>query len=691
MPSNAERKGENKRSLQLGRRGYMKLTGAVVTGSAVGTTQIGRARAATHHGITFDRVVDAVADLGCDPKGNADVSSKVESALDGQTLVEFPSGTYHWDGSVTLDTDRIGIRGTSDDVLFTFPAGYNQFFINGSCEQALYENFDVDIQPENTATGIRVASERGFHIENIEHIGRGTADSSDVTRCWQLRVNDPDATGVVKNFVAKKGSAWAHYKGGDGRVGISIYGGEGTIKVIDCHLEEFGNNGIYASRSLSSVQVEGGTYRNNNVAGIRFSGKGSYVDGTTIEVDPSKYSGPRTREDDSFKMRGIVVEQGNSDTGGFDDAGAQIRNTDIIIQDNPTTGQAISMWTGGRTLAVSNTRIVYNNDGAPAIYREGKTSQGSHSASSGARWLRMDTVQITGAAAEGPTILAEEADNTQIKNSYIEQTGDERQGVVLSDSADTLVQNSVIEVNAKAVSLDSSSGQSKNIRHSGKPLPKSVGAPSSTPNSPQKAADEVATSAPNTDTPSKEKDMAEPDSSPKQNSGESKASKKTEHTLEIEGAGSKSSYSFAVDGQVNPNKRLGRFDTGDDTFVGDNWVSGFVVRYSDGFTFTGSIIAFTLEGDATVRIDGEEVDPNTLGDSEQQHTLVIDGQTPKKPTSYSFTVDGSLTKGSHADMDDTVNKSSACGTVDGYQDSFQFSGQIVQFDIDGDAAISFEK
>ncbi|MFC6963381.1 hypothetical protein ACFQL7_03830 [Halocatena marina] len=350
----------------------MKLTGAVVTGSAVGTTQIGRARAATHHGITFDRVVDAVADLGCDPKGNADVSSKVESALDGQTLVEFPSGTYHWDGSVTLDTDRIGIRGTSDDVLFTFPAGYNQFFINGSCEQALYENFDVDIQPENTATGIRVASERGFHIENIEHIGRGTADSSDVTRCWQLRVNDPDATGVVKNFVAKKGSAWAHYKGGDGRVGISIYGGEGTIKVIDCHLEEFGNNGIYASRSLSSVQVEGGTYRNNNVAGIRFSGKGSYVDGATIEVDPSKYSGPRTREDDSFKMRGIVVEQGNSDTGGFDDAGAQIRNTDITIQDNPTTGQAISMWTGGRTLAVSNTRIVYNNDGAPAIYREEK-------------------------------------------------------------------------------------------------------------------------------------------------------------------------------------------------------------------------------------------------------------------------------------------------------------------------------
>ncbi|WP_390207685.1 hypothetical protein [Halocatena marina] len=509
MSSDAESKRENKESVYLGRRGYMKLTGAVITGSAVGTTQIGRARAATHHGITFDRVVDAVADLGCDPKGNADVSSKVKSALDGKTLVEFPSGTYHWDESVTLDTDRIGIRGKSDDVLFTFPKGYNEFFINGSCDRALYENFDVDVRPENTATGIRVASERGFHIENIEHIGRGTADSKDVTRCWQLRVNDPNATGVVKNFVAKKGSAWAHYKGGDGRVGISVYGGEGTVKVIDCHLEEFGNNGIYASRSHSAVQVEGGTYRNNNVCGIRFSGKGSYVDGATIEVDPSKYSGPRTMEDDSFKLRGIVIEQGNSDTGGFDDAGAKVRNTDITIQDNPTTGQAISMWTGGRTLTISDTKIVFNNNGAPAIYREGKTSQGSHSASSGARWLHMDTVQITGAAAEGPTILAEEANKTKIKNCYIEQTGNGRQGIALPNSQSSLVQNSVIDVNAKAVDIDTTTGQLKNIRHSGKPLPKNIGASSPTPNSPKKAANKVSKSTPNTDTPSNDQNVLE--------------------------------------------------------------------------------------------------------------------------------------------------------------------------------------
>lgn len=472
-----ESERDNTEGEQVGRRGYMKLTSAVVGGSSVSATQIGRILGTTHYGIRFGRVVDAVTDLGCDPNGNQDVSSKIESALDGSTLVEFPAGTYHWGDSISLHTDRIGIRGKGKNVRFTFPNGYNTFFINGACNKALYENFDVDVRPTNTATGIRAATERGFHIENIEHIGRGTATSSHVTRCWQLRVNDPNSTGVVKNFVAKKGSAWAHYKGGDGRVGISVYGGKGTVRIIDCHLEEFGNNAIYASRSLSAVQVEGGVYRNNNVAGIRLSGKGSYVDGAVIEVDLAKYSGPRTMEHDDFEMAGIVIEQRKADIGKLDAAGAKICNTDIIIRDNPTPGSAISVWTGGRTLDVLNTRIVHDNDGASAVYREGKPSQGSHSASSGGRWLRMERVQITGTAAKGPTVLAEVADASRIKNCYIKQTGSGRQGVVFSNSQDTYVGDCVIDVGATALSL-TSSGQSTNIRHSGASPATCVGGPS---------------------------------------------------------------------------------------------------------------------------------------------------------------------------------------------------------------------
>ncbi|RRJ33644.1 hypothetical protein [Halocatena pleomorpha] len=692
-------------SSHLERRSYIKLTGAVIGGSVLGTTQAGRASAKTRHGITFNNVVDAVKDLGCDPNGNGDVTSKVESALDGQTLVEFPAGTYHWGGSITADTDRIGIRGKNDNVTFTFPSNYNEFFINTTCNKALFENFDVDVRANQTATGIRINSERGFHAENIEHIGRAIVDSSDVTRCWQLRVNDPNSTGVLKDFVAKKGSAWAHYKSGDGRAGISVYGGKGTVKIVDCHLEEFGNNGIYGSRTLSSVQVIGGTYRNNNVCGIRISGEGSYVDGATVEVNPQKYSGPHTLEDDAFTMRGVLFEQGNasSATGGnFDEAGAKVRNTDITIENNPTSGPGIAVWTGGRTLKVKNTRITYNNDGAPAIRREKQVSQGRHGPSPNPRWLRMDRVKITGSAASGPSVLVGQGNGSQIKNSYIEQSGSGRKGIVFSNSDNTLVKNTTIKTPGKSVQLKSSSGKTINVSNSGSAPSLDLSSSGSGSGAGSKSASKK----------NKSKSKNESGSSSDSSQGllskmtnllvgsasgaganattENGASGADTHTLEIKGNGSKANYTFAVDGTLQPNEDPGSFDCTSETLVGENWSSGAVSNSSDKFLFTGSVTSFSTDGNLTVQVDGQAVDPNALGtEGDKQHTLIIDGSNSNGASKYALSVNGSLEKGTFAESDDTVSGSTARGTVSDRRDSFRFSGQITELDVDGDAAISF--
>lgn len=703
MTSESESREEESATLE--RRSYIKLTGALIGGSALGATQAGRVSAKTRHGITFDNVVDAVDDLGCDPNGNEDVTSKVESALDGKTLVEFPSGTYHWEGSVSTDLDRIGVRGKSDDVSFTFPSGYNDFFINTTCDQALFENFDVDVRPDQTATGIRINADHGFHAENIEHIGRAIVDSNEVTRCWQLRVNDPNSTGVLKNFVAKKGSAWSHYKSGDGRAGISVYGGEGTIKIVDCHLEEFGNNGIYGSRTLSAVQVIGGTYRNNNVAGIRISGDGSYVDGATVEINPDKYSGPHTLEDDSFTMRGVLFEQGNASTGGeFDKAGGEIRNTDITVEDNPTTGPGIAVWTGGRTLNVKNTRINYNNNGNPAVYREKRTSQGRHDPSPDPRWIRMNRVKITGSASKGPSVQAEEANGSRIQNSYIEQSGSGRKGVKFSNSENTLVKNTTIKVNGKAVQLDSSSGKSVNVSNSGSAPSLDLSNSGSSSNSSQNnsssessqnnagssANDSKGIVAKATDALTGNTSNDSNDS--KNATKESGANSKTDtHTLKIEGDGSNADYTFAVDGDVEPNEDLSSFDCTTDTFVGENWASGSVSGSLDKFLFTGSVTSFSTDGTVTVQVDGSNVDPSTLGeDGEKQHTLLIDGSKSNGASEYALSVNGSLEKGKLAESNDTVSGSTARGTVYDRRDSFQFSGQITELDVDGDATISFD-
>lgn len=672
MTADPESGQEEKQTLK--RRNYMKLTGALAGGSVLGATQIGQVSGKTHHGISFENVVDAVADLGCDPNGNQDVTSKVESALDGKTVVEFPSGTYHWEGSITTSTDRIGLRGKSDDVRFTFPSGYNEFFVNTTCDQALFENFDVDVRPEQTATGIRINADHGFHAENIEHIGRAVVDSSDVTRCWQLRVNDPNSTGVLKNFVAKKGSAWAHYKSGDGRAGISVYGGKGTVKIIDCHLEEFGNNGIYGSRTLSAVQVIGGTYRNNNVCGVRVSGKGSYVDGATIEVDPKKYSGPHTLEDDAFTMRGVVFEQGNAGTGGtFDEAGGEIRNTKITIQKHSNAGPAIGVWTGGRTLSVKNTKIVYNN-GGPAIHREKQVPQGRHDPSPAPRWLRLNRVEITGSASGGPTILAGDASGSRIQNSYINQTGSGRDGVVFSNSKNTLVKNTTIDVSGKAVRLKSSSGKSIKVSKSGDPLSLDVG------NTPKTAKSQ----------PSLVQSTASVLTGDKSTKGDKdKKSNNNVHTIDIKGGGSKAQYTFAVDGTIESNEDLGSFECTDDTFMGKNWASGSVLSSKDKFKFTGSITSFSVDEGTTVRVDGKKVDPKTLGTKNETHTIVIDGSASKAPATYSLSVDGTLEEGKHTDRGDRVSRSTASGSVADGRDSYRFSGQITEFDADGDVTITF--
>ncbi len=711
MRSDSESGRDEKSTLE--RRSYIKLTGAVVGGSVFGATQIGRASGKTRHGTTFDSVVDAVDDLGCDPNGKKDVTSAVESALDGQTLVEFPSGTYRWEGSISTNVDRIGIRGKANDVRFTFPSGYNEFFINTKCDQAVFENFDVDLRADQAATGIRIDSEHGFHAENIEHIGRAIVDSDEVTRCWQLRVNDSNSTGVLKNFVAKKGSAWSHYKSGDGRAGISVYGGKGTVKIVDCHLEEFGNNGIYGSRTLSAVQIIGGTYRNNNVAGVRISGDGSYVEGATIEVDPDKYSGPHTLEDDSFTMRGVLFEQGNASTDGeFDKAGGEIRNTEITVKENPTTGSAVAVWTGGRTLNVKNTRIDYSNDGAPAVYREKRTSQGRHDPSPDPRWLRMNRVEITGSASNGPSVLAEEANGSKIQDCYIEQGGSGRQGVVFSNSGSTLVKNTTIKVNGKAVQLKSSSGKSTNVSSSGSPLSLDVGNSGSSSKSSKSAAKkstDAQTENKSNDGKSKDdndkssskssgnksKDDKSKSSNNKSSGNKSKDDKNKSngesqtHTLEIEGGDSKADYTLAVDGDIEPNEDLSSFQCTVDTFVGENWASGSVDGSLDKFLFTGSVTSFTTDGDLTVRVDGSEVDPKTLGENNKQHTLIIDGSESNGTTKYALSVNGSIEKGDLAESNDTVSGSTARGTVAGKRDSFQFSGQITEFDVDGDASISF--
>lgn len=422
-----------------------------------GTGQSEVPSAASELGLGFDDTVDVVAEYDADPTGEEPVSQLVQQASQDGTLVVFPEGEYLFDRKVdlrdALSRDQtVGFLGEGD-VLWTFPDGFNEFALDLDVGQTFISNVDFQIRPNRAVSGCRILTERGFYIDDVTHHGRGIYPESAVTPCWHLRVSDPDATGILRNFTCREGSAWAHYKGGNGRIGVFVSRGRGRIRIVDNHLEEFGNNAVYASRTLSPVQVDGGTFRNNNVCGVRISGKDSYVDGATLVVDPSEYSGPRTREDDSFQLRAVVIEQGNQSLGEFVEPGAEVRNCDIRVENNPTVGPGIDIWPGGRTLTVRDTDMHYTNDG-PAIVRASRTSQGRHSPSPEPRWLKLRDVTVTGAGSNFATVVLFEASNSVVEDCCLSQSGTDRDGVSITDSTDCVVRRSHINVTGETVVTD---------------------------------------------------------------------------------------------------------------------------------------------------------------------------------------------------------------------------------------------
>jgi hypothetical protein len=87
------------------------------------------------------------------------------------------------------------------------------------------------------------------------------------------------------------------------------------------------------------------------------------------------------------------------------------------------------------------------------------------------------------------------------------------------------------------------------------------------------------------------------------------------HRLSIAG-GSPSNvarYEFRVTGSVE--KTTARDATIDeDDAVDGGAVSGGVAGATDSYRFAGELASFSLDGDATVYLDGQQVDPNDLGE-----------------------------------------------------------------------------
>ncbi len=115
--------------------------------------------------------------------------------------------------------------------------------------------------------------------------------------------------------------------------------------------------------------------------------------------------------------------------------------------------------------------------------------------------------------------------------------------------------------------------------------------------------------------------------------------------------------------------------------------------YLDDYYFGGEIVTFGYDRPASVWLDGDSVDPRTLGGP---RTLRIDTPPSGDLVRYSFKTSGELRRGAEAESPDASSQNAdgtwtGTGVVgDGYADTWEFRGYLMNFEHDNTVSLSID-
>ncbi|EMA50968.1 hypothetical protein C448_01149, partial [Halococcus morrhuae DSM 1307] len=255
-----------------------------------------------------------------------------------------------------------------------------------------------------------------------------------------------------------------------------------------------------------AVQVEGGVFRNNDITQVRLSSSDSYVKNATITADFDNSNSPNPG--DTLNSRGVRFEAGK-----FGYRGASVENCDITIASTPNSSGGVVVGSDGADHAVRNTRIKVDVDSIRGFYAKAPVGFGNRGPPPKPHTATLENVSVTGSASSADAIRIDQRDDSVVKGCCIDQNGGNRDGVRLVDSDGSKVVNSTIDVNGQRVVEDNSWVRTRNIDASG--------------------------SCP----------------TPNQGGG------RLPHTLTIDGAGSRTNYSFSVSGSLEGTGALTPEDT----------------------------------------------------------------------------------------------------------------------------------
>lgn len=409
--------------------------GAGPTETPSGTTAEPPLRLATEYGT----VVDAL-EVGADPTGEAPVNELVERHAADDTLLSFRPGTYRLAPLRLSGLRGFAIAAAGEEPPTFVPEPGNcrsePYVWFEGVEEFLLDRISFDFTAEGTGGEVRVTAAGDATVRDVTAAG----SCPDQVALFRIDVLEEGGTGLVENFRARN-------PGNDPKL-TCVYVGEphaGEIRFRNCDLQGFSDNGLYASSpghdggKNGVVHVEGGLYRNNNVANVRLGSTGSTATGVRIVADAVPVA-------DSVNVRGIRLrEQGDQLVTG------------CHIRIGPDGGDGFGgiVFHGANTGAiVRDTTIAVDRDEVPAI-----RAFPNEEADTGPMF---EGLTIGGEAAGGYAALIDGRPGTVFRNCDIVQSGSERGGLRLAFSPDCEIVDSRIEVTGDPLVLRQSSAVVRN-------------------------------------------------------------------------------------------------------------------------------------------------------------------------------------------------------------------------------------
>ncbi len=393
----------------------------------------------------YDTTYDVVDDLGMDPTGEEPIDDILGNHLESNTKLEFPQGTFrvteytfdygnglHDFGMVGVESGATIVLDTSDDVTSSSGAAWLSLGGGGS-SNIQYEGLRHEAGNAPEAPRMQINVDDGLLVRDVLH--RGVHDGSKGPFIFGIFTKD--GSGLIDGLHAPDGAP-----DGSGAVGLFVHQyTKGNLECRDCWIEGFPNNGLYESKkSTGTVTVNGGLYKNNNIANVRLAGSGGTVRDCCVVVNK-----PHSDPDFPTNMRGIWL---------FADD-ATVENCDVVqVADAASDGGIVVAGSG--TTEIRDTKIRIRTDDTAAMYAVKPESTPAPVVCSGVE-VKGDA-DHTGIGNPGSAAFrAFGRPNSVFWSCCVKQTGNDRDGVLLQYCDGSRVKGSSFDVTGDAIVIDHSS------------------------------------------------------------------------------------------------------------------------------------------------------------------------------------------------------------------------------------------